>query len=178
MRAAVPAFIVCGLLACTACSDSSVPAEPAAAPRKPKASTKKPGSSSSAASKTAASTAPATPENYTYQTGGRRDPFTSLIGTGTEPRAPLQRGEGLAGMLVNELTVRGVMQSRGAFLAMVQGPDKKTYVVHAGDKFMDGTVKAVNAQGLVIVQNVNDPLSIEKQREVRKLLRSLEDAKP
>ena len=65
----------------------------------PKASTKKPGSSSSAASKTAASTAPATPENYTYQTGGRRDPFTSLIGTGTEPRAPLQRGEGLGKVL-------------------------------------------------------------------------------
>jgi len=173
------AFIVCGLLTCAACSDSAVPAETAAAtPRKPKASPKKSGSPGPAASKTAASTAPATPENYTYQTGGRRDPFTSLIGTGTEPRAPLQRGEGLAGMMVNELTVRGVMQSRGAFLAMVQGPDKKTYVVHAGDKFMDGTVKTVNAQGLVIVQNVNDPLSIEKQREVRKLLRSLEDAKP
>ena len=178
MRAPVLAFIVCGLLACAACSDSSAPAETAAAPRKPKASAKKSGGSSSAASKTAASTAPAPPENYSYQTGGRRDPFTSLIGTGTEPRIPLQRGEGLAGMLVNELTVRGVMQSRGAFLAMVQGPDKKTYVVHAGDKFMDGTVKSVNAQGLVIVQNVNDPLSIEKQREVRKLLRSLEDAKP
>ena len=32
-------------------------------------------------------------------------------------------------------------------------------------------------QGLVIVQDVNDPLSLVKQREVRKLLRSLEDAK-
>jgi hypothetical protein len=30
---------------------------------------------------------------------------------------------------------------------------------------------------LVIVQDINDPLSIERQREVRKLLRSLEDAK-
>ena len=177
MRAPVLTLIVCGLLACAACTESGAPADSAPAPKKPKASAKKPGSSAAAASKNTASTAPAPPENYAYQTGGRRDPFTSLIGTGTEPRAPLQRGEGIGGMLVSELSVRGVMQSRGAYLAMVQGPDKKMYMVHAGDKFMDGTVKAVNAQGLVIVQNVNDPLSIEKQREVRKLLKSLEDAK-
>ena len=176
MRTFLPALIVSGLLACAACGDSAPPADSSPAPRKPKPSAKK-SSGAAPASKSTASTAPVIPENYAYQTGGRRDPFTSLIGSGPEPRAALQRGEGVAGMLVNELSVRGVMQSRGAYLAMVQGPDKKTYVVHAGDKLMDGIVKSVNAQGLVIVQNVNDPLSIEKQREVRKLLRSLEDAK-
>ena len=46
-----------------------------------------------------------------------------------------------------------------------------------GDKLADGAVKAVTAEGLVIVQEVNDPLSLVKQREVRKPLRSLEDAK-
>ena len=39
-------------------------------------------------------------------------------------------------------------------------------------------MKSITPQGLVIVQDVNDPLSLVKQREVRKLLRSLEDAKP
>ena len=78
---------------------------------------------------------------------------------------------------VTEITVRGVMQSQGALIAMIQGPDKKTYIVHQGDKLLDGTVKSVTAQGLVIVQEVNDPLSLIKTREVRKLLRSLEDAK-
>ena len=43
---------------------------------------------------------------------------------------------------------------------------------------MDGAVKAITLQGLVIVQDVNDPLSLEKQREVRKLLKSAEEAKP
>ena len=37
--------------------------------------------------------------------------------------------------------------------------------------------RAITPQGLVVVQEVNDPLSLVKQREVRKLLRSLEDAK-
>ena len=73
--------------------------------------------------------------------------------------------------------MRGVLESRGALIAMIQGPDKKTYVVHQGDKFLDGTIRSITPQGLVIVQEVNDPLSLVKQREIRKLLRSLESAK-
>ena len=60
---------------------------------------------------------------------------------------------------------------------MVQGPDNKSYVVLEGDKFLDGTVQSVTPEGLVIVQEVNDPLSLVKQRVIRKLLRSLEDVK-
>ena len=41
----------------------------------------------------------------------------------------------------------------------------------------DGTIKIIMPQGLVVIQEVNDPLSLVKQREIRKLLRSLEDAK-
>ena len=54
---------------------------------------------------------------------------------------------------------------------MVQGPDNKTYLVRQNDKLLDGTVKAITAQGLVILQEVNDPLSLVKQKEVRKMLR-------
>jgi Tfp pilus assembly protein PilP len=89
----------------------------------------------------------------------------------------VKKGEGPAGMLVAEISVRGIMQSKGAYVAVVEGSDKKTYIVHAGDHFADGTIKTVMPTGLVIVQDVNDPLSLVKQREVRKLLRSLEDAK-
>jgi Tfp pilus assembly protein PilP len=119
----------------------------------------------------------ATAAAYTYQPDGRRDPFLSLIGTGVQTSTPGLRGEGPAGMTVSELSVRGVMQSRGALVAMVQGPDNRTYILRSGDKLADGIVKAVTSAGLVIVQDINDPLSIERQREVRKLLRSLEDAK-
>ncbi len=80
-------------------------------------------------------------------------------------------------MSVNDVSVRGVMQSRGALVAMVQGPDNKTYIVHQGDKFLDGTIKTITPQGLIVIQEVNDPLSLVKQREIRKLLRSVEDVK-
>ncbi len=88
-----------------------------------------------------------------------------------------QRPIGPAGITVDELSVRGIMQSRGRLIATIQGPDNKSYVVHAGDKLLDGVIKAVTIQGLVIVQEVNDPLSLVKQREVIKRLRSQEDAK-
>jgi len=131
------------------------------------------------AQKPAAPEPPPPPENYSYQPAGRRDPFTSLVGAGpgTDSGLGARRGEGAAGIAVGELTVRGVMQSRNGITAMIQGPDKKTYVVHVGDKLADGVIKAVTIQGLVIVQEVNDPLSLVKQREVTKRLRSLEDAK-
>ena len=121
---------------------------------------------------------PPAPENYTYVPDGRRDPFLSLVGTGSEPRGMVSRkGDGPAGMTLGEISVRGIVQSRGALVAMVQGPDNKTYIVHQGDKLLDGTIKTITPQGLIVIQEVNDPLSLVKQREVRKLLRSLEDAK-
>jgi Tfp pilus assembly protein PilP len=118
-------------------------------------------------------------ETYTYEPSGRRDPFLNLLGF-TEVQTPggiARHIDGIAGLSVSETTVRGVMKSGSALIALVQGADKRTYVVHQGDKLLDGTIKAVVPEGLVIVQPVNDPLSPVKQREVRKSLRSIEDGK-
>ncbi len=129
------------------------------------------------AAEAAPAAAPAPAATYAYQADGRRDPFLSLIGAGAATPAGGSRPEGAAGLMVNELSVRGVVRSQGALVAAVQGPDNKTYLIRRGDKLLDGTVKAVTEEGLTIVQDVNDPLSIVKQREVQRLLRSLEDAK-
>jgi type IV pilus assembly protein PilP len=166
MRTLTLLFVVLLVPALGAAQPPTVPAAPAPQGTPP-------------AQKPAAPAPPPVPENYAYQPAGRRDPFTSLIGggPGTDSGMGLRRGEGAAGIAVAELTVRGVVQSRNGMTAMIQGPDKKTYVVHVGDKLADGVIKAVTLQGLVIVQEVNDPLSLVKQREVTKRLRSLEDAK-
>ena len=65
----------------------------------------------------------------------------------------------------------------GADVALVAGPDGKTYTAHANDRLLDGLIRTVTPQGLVIMQEVNDPLSLVKQREVRKGLRAAEDGK-
>jgi Tfp pilus assembly protein PilP len=158
-----------------AAAPPQAPAAPPAAPAPaaPTASAQAP----NAAAPADASKAPVVPENYTYDPAGRRDPFLSLLGTGTESRPTSRKGEGPSGMTVAEISVRGVLQSRSGLIAMVQGPDNRTYIVHPGDKLLDGAIKSITPQGLVIEQAVNDPLSVVKQREVRKLLRGLEDAK-
>jgi hypothetical protein len=42
---------------------------------------------------------------------------------------------------------------------------------------MDGTVRTITPEAVVILQQVRDPLSLDKQREVRKTLRQIEEAK-
>ena len=123
--------------------------------------------------------APAPPRagsGYSYDAAGRRDPFLSLDHA-SDPRANTGKVNGLAGLMINEATVKGVVKSRGRMLAMVQAPDNKTYIVKASDRLLDGEVRAVTAEAVVFVQNVNDPLSPVRQREIRKPLRIVEEGK-
>lgn len=125
---------------------------------------------------------PSPPPNFEYAPQGRRDPFVSLVSRGAESGTapdgtPVKRAEGVPGMLTGELKVRGIVQTRGVWVAMVSGPDNKVYTVRAGDKLADGVIRTITATFLVISQEVNDPLSLEKQREVRKFLRGGEEVK-
>ena len=116
------------------------------------------------------------PPGFAYTPEGRRDPFVSLVRRGSDPRSgsTAPRPAGLAGLSVSEITLRGTIRSREGFVAVMQGADQKTYIVRPGDKLLDGTVRTVTEKDVVIQQQVNDPLSLEKQREVRKGLRQTE----
>lgn len=116
---------------------------------------------------------PTPPANYAYTIDGRRDPFVALLGnTGKKAAAAAPvRAEGVAGLGTDELTVKGILLSEGRWVAMVAGPSGKVFTVHPGDRIADGTIRGITPQFVVILQQVNDPLSLEKQREVRKFLR-------
>ncbi len=116
---------------------------------------------------------PAVSDAYVYQPEGRRDPFLNLLNGGADIRS-IKKGDGLLSFSLEEISVRGILQSQATLVAMIQGPDNKTYLIHQGDKLADAVVKSVTTQGFVVMQDVSDPLSVQKQREVRKLLRSLE----
>jgi type IV pilus assembly protein PilP len=121
--------------------------------------------------------APAVPQGYSYNPEGRRDPFVSLLNRGGDQKTQTPRPEGLGGVSVGDVAIRGIVATEKAFVSMVQGPDGKTYIVRTGDKLYDATVKAVLADAVVFVQQVNDPLSLVKQREIRKPLRPTEEGK-
>lgn len=120
------------------------------------------------------------PQGYTYDPQGRRDPFISLLRRGSDlarSSAIGLRPAGLAGLETSEVTLKGTIASKGTYVGILQGSDNKTYIVKAGDKLLDGTIRTINPDSMVITQQVTDPLSLEKQREVRKVLRQTEEAK-
>ena len=119
------------------------------------------------------------PQGFTYNPEGRRDPFVSLLQRGTDSQraAVAARPAGLPGLGAGEINLKGLVASRGEFVAIVQGADNKTYIVRRGDKLLDGAVRTITSEAMVIVQQVNDPLSRDRQREVRKTLRHTEEAK-
>ena len=121
---------------------------------------------------------PTPPADFSYSSDGRRDPFVGLLNRGEQPKGTaVKRVDGVGGLQTAELAVRGIVQSRGTWAAMVKGPDGKVYTLRAGDHLLDGTVNTVTAQFVAVLQEVKDPLSLEKQREVRKYLRGGEEVK-
>jgi len=166
---------------------SKAPAGPAAqkpvtpASKPPAAATARPVTPAVAPAVARPAAKPAAPaaalDAYSYRPEGRRDPFQSLVNRGTDPRNQ-RKAEGIAGMLAGDIVLKGILQSRGIFLAIVQGPDaKRQLIVRPSDRFADGVVKAITADTMVILQEVNDPLSLTKQREIRKTLRAVEEVK-
>jgi len=111
------------------------------------------------------------PQGFTYSPDGRRDPFVSMMRRGTESAIGPVRSPGLTGLSVDDISLRGVMVSRNQYVGIVQGSDNKTYIVRAGQQLLDGTIRAIDKDSMVIVQRVNDPLALEKQRELRKAIR-------
>ena len=121
--------------------------------------------------------APPPPATYSYDPQGRRDPFVSLLTRGNDPRLTANRPPGPPGLLINEVTVKGIIRDRSGFIAMIQGPDTKTFMVRTGERLMDGTVKSISADVVVFSQEINDPLSTIKQKEVRTSVRPLESGR-
>jgi Tfp pilus assembly protein PilP len=115
---------------------------------------------------------------YSYNPEGRRDPFISLLRRGSDVnRGQGKPGDGVGSMLVNELVLKGIMLSRHQYVALVMGPDNKTYLVRVNDRLADGSIRAITADSLILMQDVNDPLSATKQREIRKTLRAAVEQK-
>ena len=109
---------------------------------------------------------PTTTDTYRYDPQARRDPFRSLIGPA--PKLEGDRPPGVAGMMIDEMKLQGVVKTRQGLTAMVQGADNKGYLLRVGDKVLDGEVIRITTTSVVFRQEVNDPTRIERYREVVK----------
>lgn len=119
----------------------------------------------------------AQPGQYSYQPGGRRDPFISLLvnvgpSEGTKTRPP-----GMGGFLIQELALKGIVKDQSGYIAMLLGTDGKSYFAKVGQRFYDGVLVAMDAATATFRQEVTDPLSPVKTRDVKKSLYSSEEAR-
>jgi Tfp pilus assembly protein PilP len=175
--------VTCGLVLLTICQTDSASAQspapaaaqPAAVPQAGKATP--PQAPSGQASSAANSVLE--PQGFNYSPEGRRDPFVSLLLRGSDSqRQPIgSRPAGLAGLGTADVALKGTLHGTSGYVAILQGADNRTYIVRAGDRLLDGTIRTISQNAMVILQEVNDPLSLEKAREVRKVLRQTEEAK-
>ena len=49
---------------------------------------------------------------FSYDPEGRRDPFLSLLGRGNDPRLGASRPSGVAGLLIADVTVKGILRDK------------------------------------------------------------------
>jgi Tfp pilus assembly protein PilP len=110
------------------------------------------------------------PGGYAYSSQGRRDPFVSLLkpvdsnsGKGTRP-------PGINGFLIQELALKGIVKGPKGYTAMLLGTDNHSYFVTTGQRLFDGVVTAITASTITFRQEVTDPLSTVKSRDVTKSL--------
>ena len=74
---------------------------------------------------------PTPPANFEYRPEGRRDPVHEpqpQPARSPRPTTGAPRPSGVAGLGVDELVVRGIVQSQGAYVAMVSGPTGQTFI--------------------------------------------------
>jgi Tfp pilus assembly protein PilP len=123
---------------------------------------------------------------FAYNSGGRRDPFVSLQRPVAADRGPKTRKPGMEGFLIQEIALKGIVRTSGSgvgvagrpgHIAMFLGADGKSYFVTTGQRLYDGVITAVDATSVTFRQEVTDPLSPVKTREVRKSLYASEEAR-
>ena len=110
------------------------------------------------------------PGGYTYNPMGRRDPFVSLQKPVEANRGPGTRPPGVKGFLIQEVALKGIVRDKTGYIAILLGTDGKSYFVHVGERLFDGVVTAIDAANITFRQEVTDPLSPVKSRDVKKSL--------
>ena len=113
---------------------------------------------------------------FSYDPAGRRDPFRSLVDPLNSPHTG-PRPRGIAGMLISEVDLVGIVQKGKGYIAFFNGSDNKGYFLKVGDTLYDGKIVKIDRRtGMVrFRQDVNDPRSIKPYRDVTKRLALAEE---
>ncbi len=109
--------------------------------------------------------------SFTYDPGNRRDPFKSLLIAADRPEFRGPRPEGVPGLLIDEIDLKGIYRTSRGYVAQVTASNqKKSYLLKEGDQLYDGDVVSIGKNEVVFKQIVQDPSALKPFREVVKSL--------
>jgi type IV pilus assembly protein PilP len=117
------------------------------------------------------------PSGYSYNPQGRRDPFVSLLKPVSADQGVKTRRPGMEGFLIQEVALKGIVRQQSGYTAMLLGTDGKSYFVKEGQRLFDGVVTKIDATAVTFRQEITDPLSTVKSRDVKKTLYPSEEAR-
>jgi type IV pilus assembly protein PilP len=117
------------------------------------------------------------PTGYSYNPQGRRDPFVSLLKPVSADQGARTRRPGMEGFLIQEVALKGIVRTPKGYTAMLLGTDGKSYFVNVGQRLFDGVITSIDATTVTFRQEVSDPLSTVKSRDVKKTLYPSEEAR-
>jgi len=116
----------------------------------------------------------AQPGEFVYNPEGRRDPFWNLL-QGKSVKENREAIEGIAGLMIDELELEGIVFAQGSFKALLKGPDTRPYVVGIGDKVYDGEVVAMDKNSVSFKKSLTVALAGQKDRVIIKTLNPEEE---
>lgn len=104
-----------------------------------------------------------------YDSGGRRDPFASLVtprrSGGAEGADARRRPAGLAGVALADVFVRGVVKNGDTMLAILEGPNRQSFVTRVNDQLLDATVVRIDADGVIFGEQVERGMAANHLRK-------------
>jgi len=113
--------------------------------------------------------------SYVYNPEGRRDPFWD-ISKGKNVKIKREAKEGLAGLLIDELELEGIILVKTEYIAVFKGPDGKPYDVRTGDSVYDGEVIKIDWNSVVFKRLLTVALGGTKEKIIIKKLSPEEEA--
>ena len=90
---------------------------------------------------------------------------------------PGKRRPGMEGFLIQEVALKGIVKDKTGFVAMLLGTDGKSYFCRVGQRLFDGQITAIDAATVTFRQEVTDPLSSVRARDVKKTLYPSEEGR-
>lgn len=98
----------------------------------------------------------------------KEDPFKSPMDEAAERRRKEGKMIGVAAMSIEELSIIGLLEMQGEYIAVVKGPDNVGYFLRINDEIFNGKVIEIDLEKIVFEQEIKAPYSLQKSRKIIK----------